>query len=147
MGISVVPRDDVLDARTIPVGLRRFRIELSPSKPRGRLRFSIAHTLFPDCAETIHNQQHMVVMKENDWQLELLCNIGATEFLMPVGTEIDSETPITIDNIIRLQRQFDVSTEAITIRLIKVTKSSARCLPQRGYLKKQTLPLTLSTIA
>ena len=126
MGISVVPRDDVLDARTIPVGLRRFRIELSPSKPRGRLRFSIAHeiahTLFPDCAETIHNQQHMVVMKENDWQLELLCNIGATEFLMPVGTEIDSETPITIDNIIRLQRQFDVSTEAITIRLIKVTK-------------------------
>ena len=26
MGISVVPRDDVLDARTIPVGSRRFRI-------------------------------------------------------------------------------------------------------------------------
>ena len=125
MGISVVPRDDVLDARTIPVGSRRFRIEFSPSKPRGRLRFSIAHeiahTLFPDCAETIHNRQHMVVMKENDWQLELLCNIGAAEFLMPVGTEIDSETPVTIDNIIRLQRQFDVSTEAITIRLIKVT--------------------------
>lgn len=126
LGIPVVPRDDVLDARTIPVGSRRFRIEFNPNKPRGRLRFSIAHeiahTLFPDCAETVHNRQHMVAMREDDWQLELLCNIGAAEFLMPVGTEIDSETPVTIDNIIRLQRQFDVSTEAVTIRLIKVAK-------------------------
>ena len=63
----------------------------------------------------------MIQMREDDWQLELLCNIAAAEFLMPVGTEIDSSTPVTIDNVIRLQRQFDVSTEAISIRLVKVT--------------------------
>lgn len=124
-GISVVPRSDILDARTIPIGSRRFRIEFNPSRPHGRLRFSvaheIAHTLFPDCAVTIRNREHMIQMRDDDWQLELLCNIAAAEFLMPAGTEIESSTPVTIDNVIRLQRQFDVSTEAISIRLVKVT--------------------------
>lgn len=124
-GIPVVPRSDILDARTVPIGSRRFRLEFNPSRPHGRLRFSIAHeiahTLFPDCAETIRNREHMIQMSEDDWQLELLCNIAAAELLMPVGTEIESSTPVTIDNVIRLQRQFDVSTEAISIRLVKVT--------------------------
>jgi hypothetical protein len=40
---------------------------------------------------------------------------------MPVGGEIDPQTPVTIDNLLRLQREFDVSTEAISIRIVKIT--------------------------
>jgi len=125
-GIPVIPREDVLDARIIPVGLHKLQIEFNPNRSRGRLRFSIAHeishTLFPDCLERIRNRELRTRISEDDWQLELLCNIAAAEFLMPVGNEIDSLTPITIDNVLRLQKEFNVSTEAISIRLAKITK-------------------------
>src|SRR5690606_9210375 len=52
--IEAIPKHDVGDARTVPVGRSGFRIEFNPSRPRERLRYSvaheIAHTLFPDCA-------------------------------------------------------------------------------------------------
>ncbi len=125
LGLRTIPREDVLDARTVPAGSRRLQIEFNPNRSRGRLRFSvaheIAHTLFPDCFESIRNRELHTRISEDDWQLELLCNIAAAEFLMPVGSEIDSRSPITIDNILRLQKEFDVSTEAISIRLAKIT--------------------------
>lgn len=125
LGIRTIPREDVFDARIVPAGSRRLQIEFNPNRSRGRLRFSvaheIAHTLFPDCFESIRNRELHTRISEDDWQLELLCNIAAAEFLMPVGSEIDSRSPITIDNILRLQKEFDVSTEAISIRLAKIT--------------------------
>lgn len=124
-GIPTVPREDVLDARIVPLGSQKAQIEFNPNRPRGRLRFSIAHeiahTLFPDYIENIRNRGKANTTVNDDWQLELLCNIVAAEFLMPVGNEIDSKTPVTVDNILRLQKEFDVSTEAISIRLAKVT--------------------------
>ncbi len=123
--IPTIPREDVLDARIVPAGSRRVQIEFNPSRPRGRLRFSIAHeiahTLFPDCSESVRNRGQATETRDDDWQLELLCNIAAAEFLMPVRGEIDPKTPITIDNLLRLQKEFDVSTEAISIRLAKIT--------------------------
>ncbi len=123
--IPTMPREDVLDARIVSAGSQRLQIEFNPNRPRGRVRFSIAHeiahTLFPDCIESTRNRGQMAVTRDDDWQLELLCNLAASEFLMPVGDEIDSKTPITIDSLLRLQKQFDVSTEAISIRLAKVT--------------------------
>jgi len=123
--IPTIPREDVLDARMIPMGSHRAQIEFNPNKTRGRLRFSIAHeiahTLFPDCIENVRNRGQLTAIRNDDWQLELLCNIAAAEILMPVGSEIDPQTPITIDNLLRLQKEFDVSTEAISIRLVKIT--------------------------
>jgi O-acetyl-ADP-ribose deacetylase (regulator of RNase III) len=123
--IPTIPREDVLDARIIPSGPQRVQIEFNPNRPRGRVRFSIAHeiahTLFPDCIENVRSRGQTMVARNDDWQLELLCNIAAAEFLMPVGGEIDSSTPVTIDNLVRLQKEFDVSTEAISVRLAKVT--------------------------
>ena len=123
--ISTIPREDVLDARILPTGSQRLQIEFNPNRPRGRTRFSvaheIAHTLFPDCVESTRNRSKKVESREDDWQLELLCNVAASEFLMPAGGEIDSKTPVNIDNLLRLQKQFDVSTEAISIRLAKLT--------------------------
>lgn len=123
--IPTIPREDVLDARIVPAGSQRARIEFNPNRTRGRLRFSIAHeiahTLFPDCVENVRNREQMTVIRDDNWQLELLCNIAAAEILMPVGSEIDPQTPVTIDNLLRLQKEFDVSTEAISIRLAKIT--------------------------
>lgn len=123
--IPTIPREDVLDAQLIPLGSQKAQIEFNPNRPRGRIRFSIAHeighTLFPDYIENVRNRGRAIATRNDDWQLELLCNIAAAEFLMPVGEEIDSKTPITIDNLLRLQKEFDVSTEAISIRLAKVT--------------------------
>jgi len=123
--IPTIPHEDVLDARIIPAGSQRLQIEFNPNRPRGRQRFSIAHeiahTLFPDCIENVRNRGQTTATRDDDWQLELLCNIAAAEFLMPVGNEIDSKTPVTIDNLLRLQKEFDVSMEAISIRLAKIT--------------------------
>jgi hypothetical protein len=123
--ISTTPREEVLDARILPTGSQRLQIEFNPNRSRGRTRFSIAHeiahTLFPDCVESTRNRSRRTETGTDDWQLELLCNVAASEFLMPTGGEIDSKTPVNIDNLMRLQKQFDVSTEAISTRLAKMT--------------------------
>jgi len=147
-GIRAIPREDVFDARIVPAGSSRLQIEYNPNRSRGRLRFSvaheIAHTLFSDCFESVRNRELHTRISEDDWQLELLCNIAAAEFLMPVGNEIDSRTPITIDNILRLQKEFDVSTEAISIRLAKITNepctvfAAARILDEESATSYRT---------
>jgi len=141
-GISVIPREDVLDARTIPVGLHKFQIEFNPNRSLGRLRFSIAHeishTLFPDCLERIRNRELHTRTSGDDWQLELLCNIATAEFLMPVGNELDSLTPVTIDNVLLLQKKFDVSTEAISIRLAKITNEPCTILAAARILDDES---------
>ena len=124
--IGISPNDDLLDARIVPIGIDRFHIEFNPNRPHGRIRYSIAHeiahTLFPDCADTIRNRMDVGQASDDEWQLELLCNIGAAELLMPSGNIDLEDEPIAIDNILRLRRNFDVSTEAILLRMVKLTK-------------------------
>ncbi|MFC2017216.1 ImmA/IrrE family metallo-endopeptidase [Chloroflexota bacterium] len=125
--ITVIPRDDINDARILPSGLQQFKIEFNPNKPRGRMRFSIAHeiahSLFPDCAENTRNRSRTGLIRNDDWQLELLCNIAAAEMLMPIGTALDLyHEPMDIDNILRLQHTYEVSLEAISLRLIRITE-------------------------
>jgi IrrE N-terminal-like domain len=124
--ISVEPCQDVMDARIVPIGGGKFRIEFNPNRSRARINFSVAHeiihTLFPDCAEAIRNRFTHAEMKSNDWQLEVLCNVGAAEILMPVGSfKFDDTAPISIDTVIALQRKFCVSTEAVLLRTAKLT--------------------------
>jgi hypothetical protein len=126
--IPVVPRADIRDARTVPQGDFGVCIEYNPTRPRGRLRYSvaheIAHTLFPDCAERIRNRSARQELQGDDWQLEMLCNLGAAEFLMPIGSLQSQPTEeLSIDRVLELRSQFDVSTEAILIRSVNVTET------------------------
>src|SRR6266404_3744114 len=83
--VPVVPREDIRDARTIPGVGGKVTIEFNPNRPRGRVRFSVAHelahTLFPDCVERIRNRTARTETEHHDAELETLCNLAAAELL------------------------------------------------------------------
>lgn len=126
MGILVRPNASVPDARIFEVDGETV-IEFNPNKPSGRVNFSIAHeiahTFFGDWREKTRNRARDTDEYQN-WQLEMLCNIGAAEILMPLGSfPQDAARVDSIESIMELRRKFDVSTEAILIRLAKISKS------------------------
>jgi O-acetyl-ADP-ribose deacetylase (regulator of RNase III) len=126
LGIQVVPRDDLPDARTVPVGTRGVRIEFNPNRPAGRLRYSmaheIAHTLFEDCYEAVRNRDRSAHGGDT-WQLELLCNIAASEIVMPIGLADDlAARSLSVDHLMQLRKHYDVSIEAIFIRAARLTR-------------------------
>jgi Zn-dependent peptidase ImmA (M78 family)/O-acetyl-ADP-ribose deacetylase (regulator of RNase III) len=114
---------DVIDARTIS-NEKGPRIQFNPTQPRERLRFSIAHeiahALFPDVGDA---PRHRGGDRSNpdDWQLEMLCNLAAAEFVMPMGSLPPRNQLPRIEELIKECRRFDVSIEAFLIRITKVT--------------------------
>jgi O-acetyl-ADP-ribose deacetylase (regulator of RNase III) len=128
LGIGVVPKDDVADARTVPVG-PGFRIEFNPNRPKGRVRYSIAHeiahTLFPDCAKRVRNRVAHEGLTQEDRELEALCNIAAAEFLMPMGSfPVLTGHDLAMGPLSELRRTFEVSMEAVFIRAVQLTSNS-----------------------
>lgn len=121
LGIPIEADVGVQDAQIVPTkdGLR---IKYNPTQPRERLRFSIAHevahTLFPDCADSVRNRGGDKSLHD-DWQLEMLCNIAAAEFVMPVGSLQQTSTVPSLEQLLIDRRKFDVSAEAYLIRIAK----------------------------
>lgn len=125
--LTVTANADIPEARTINAGRDRLRIEFNPNRPRGRMRYSlaheIAHTLFSDCGERVRNRGAHEDQLPDDWQLEALCNIAAAEFLMPVGSFPTLNPPdLNIDNLMKIRKAFDVSAEALLLRAIQVAE-------------------------
>lgn len=125
MQIDVVPRENLYDARVVS-GAAGATIEFNPTRPRGRVRFSVAHelahTFFPDFEETTRYRSSPTAAPSDEWQLELLCNIAASELLMPVGSFTDlKHEPLEIERLMELRKSFDVSTEALLLRVAKLT--------------------------
>jgi O-acetyl-ADP-ribose deacetylase (regulator of RNase III) len=127
LGIDVVPSEDIRDARVIfAAEPSRFQIEYNPNRPPYRIRFSlaheIAHTLFADCGQFIRNRLARHELTGDDWQLEMLCNIAASELLMPVSSfpTLKDEMP-SIDGLMNLRNTFDVSAEAVLLRFARST--------------------------
>ena len=125
--IRVEANSDVADARTITVG-GKIRIEFNPTRPRERVRFSIAHeiahTLFDDVAEPPRHRGGSGSASD-EWQLEMLCNLAAAEFVMPLGSLPPSERLPKIEQLMLDRRKFDVSAEAYLIRVVKTTAEPA----------------------
>lgn len=127
--IDVIPREDIRDARTLPKPDSTYQIEFNPHRSRGRVRYSIAHeiahTFFPDCAEAIRNRVAKEEQEGDEWQLEMLCNIAAAEIIMPLGTFPDlRREKADLDELMRLRHEYDVSTEALLLRYIRLTAQS-----------------------
>ena len=124
LDIELVARQDLDDARLVTVE-DRPRIEFNPARRAARVRFSIAHEighfLFPDYAVR-PRYRDPTKRRGDDWQLEMLCNIAAAEFLMPVGAFPIAETDeLSLTHLLDLRRQFGVSTEALLRRAVKLT--------------------------
>jgi hypothetical protein len=126
--IGVEPREDVPDARTVHVG-GRFLIQYNPTRSPARVRFSICHeithTIFPDCAAQVRNRGTHEGMEADARQLESLCDVGAAELLMPIGSfreELEKQT-LSVDALLGMKEQFKVSIEALLLRVIKLTET------------------------
>lgn len=122
LGVQIVANSSVADARLVvtPSGPR---IEFNPQQPRERVRFSIAHEiahlLFPDWSEQIRNRGGDKT--PDNWQLEMLCNLAASEFVLPIGS-LSAVTDIPpIEDLMRKRRDYDVSAEAFLTRLAKIS--------------------------
>lgn len=124
--VNVIPSEEVRDARTTYLS-GKFQVEFNPNRSQSRVRYSIshelAHILFPDCKEQTRHRATHEEMRNDEWQLEMLCNIGASEFLMPIGSfpELQSQS-LSVDSLLDLRATFEVSVEALLLRFIKLTK-------------------------
>jgi O-acetyl-ADP-ribose deacetylase (regulator of RNase III) len=121
--------EDVRDARTLHAGGGRFLIQYNPKQPLVRIRFSICHeithTIFPDCAVRVQNRGTHEGMEPDEWQLESLCDVGAAELLMPIGSfkeELEKES-LSLDPLLNLKDKLQVSAEALLLRIIKLTQA------------------------
>jgi O-acetyl-ADP-ribose deacetylase (regulator of RNase III) len=125
--LTVIPREDVRDARTLVGPNGRLRIEYNPNRSRERVRFSLAHeithTLFDDCADRVRHRGHHDESEPDGWQLEVLCHVGGAEILMPAGS-LPKMDNLDVDALLRSRAAYDVSPEAYFLRMVQVTAGS-----------------------
>src|SRR5260370_4105471 len=130
LGIEVAPSKDVVDAQILTAKGGTLRIVFNPDRPAARINYSVAHELghsiFPDCAEIVRNRVRPSGAKRDEWQLEMLCNVAAAEILMPVGTLRTEDLKPEVDRLLELRQRYAVSSEAVLLRMLRLT--SASCL-------------------
>jgi len=136
-GIKLLPTEEILEARTRSDAEGKFTIDFNPQRPAARMRYSIAHeighTLFTDCAAAIRNRSTHQEMKEDEWQLELLCNVAAAEILMPFGTfQEDLSVRPSTTLVLDLRRKYLVSCEAVVNRLLRLSTYPCIAFLARG---------------
>lgn len=128
LGIGLSARHDLVDAR-IRSTASGMVLDYNPSRPRGRLRFSIAHELahsrFDDVGDRTRFRSaagSVAAADSDDWELELVCDVIASELLMPADI-IDGLLTIDpdIDFLMEYRRKMDVSTEALLRRIVRGT--------------------------
>lgn len=146
MGITVQPaKEDIrADARIFPDATGQLLLEYNPATPRQRIRFSICHeiihTFFPDCYEQARHRGNKAQFDPVHAEFEKLCNIGAAELLMPWDdfTNRMNIRPIDGSLILRLQEDFDVSTEACLNRVVDLSeRTCALVMFEEKYSKKE----------
>lgn len=121
--VPVIPRPDIRDAQTVPGPGGTPVIEYNPNRPRTRIRFSIfhelAHTLFPDCTAQVRHRLFHAQTSTADQELEMLCNLAAAEFLLPIGSvqEDISKLEVSVDTALKLRTKYEASVEAVLLRL------------------------------
>jgi O-acetyl-ADP-ribose deacetylase (regulator of RNase III) len=121
LGATTSANASIADARLL-ASAHGPVVEYNPQQARERVRFSIAHEvahmLFPDWADEVRNRGGSP--SPDDWQLEMLCNIAASEFVLPIGSLPQGFSTASIEDLMIERRRYDVSAEAFLIRFAKV---------------------------
>lgn len=140
LGIELQAKDELEDAQIRPRDGARPRasdpdlasraaglvIDYNPSRPRGRLRFSIAHELghlcFPDVSGGVHQRSRAGALEHpghDEWETELLCNLIASDLLLP-DNALDGlvNVGLDLDFLMESRRRWDISTEALLRRFV-----------------------------
>lgn len=137
------------DAELAPVDRGRVAIRVNPDRPETRKRFSvgheIAHTFFPNyetktwCRTDARHRR-----RENpDEYLEMLCDIGSSELLMPQPWFNDDASRVTTAaDLLILAQTYGVSREAMLRRFAENHSSAAAAVFFSWKLK----PIQLKTV-
>ncbi len=113
-------RDVPYDACIEPLGNTYkdgFRLVINKAKPATRSRFSVAHEIFHTAFYELVPELKFLPHKA-DASEEYLCNMGATEMLMPAADVAirDTDRP-SLETLEKLAETYIVSVEAMLIRL------------------------------
>lgn len=107
-----------------------FRIiRYNPARPASRQNFSIAHeithTIFEPGPQRVCRRE--VPADEPGQFLETLCDVGASELLMPYDAFCRDYAAVgfTVDGVEQLANQYGASREAIANRMVKI--NNRRC--------------------
>jgi len=126
--IDVLPNDAISEAQLIPLTAKRVRIEYNPHERPSRIRFSlsheIGHTLFSDCEEAV---RHRAAKRDaNTWELEFLCDIAASEILLPYGIFVQDAKAASprMRDLLSLVDRYQASLEAVLLRFAETSEDS-----------------------
>lgn len=110
------------EAQIVPIN-GQFELQFRSDVANTRLNFTIcheiAHTLFPDCADMIHQRNTQRKSFDPDKEVEYLCDIGAAEILMPTpyfDNDLKNEG-ITLQAVPILAQRYSASREAVIRRI------------------------------
>ena len=124
--IDVLPNDSIIDSRIITLQNKYLQIEYNPFQKPERINFSlsheIGHALFSDCRDSIRNRE--TERNVNNWELEFLCNVAASEILLPYAyfSEEVNKVELTIEELIKISNKYNASLEAIFLRVTEVSE-------------------------
>ena len=115
------------DAELHPTSDGNLVIRYNPVRPKTRQNFSIAHeishTFFPPFQDKV-NARCKVEKYDSHSELEILCDLGASEILLP-SPEFDSavaQSGISLTSLKDLSTRYEASLEATAIRMMRIAQ-------------------------
>jgi hypothetical protein len=142
LGIQIEPSEMDMDrdALLIPRSDGGLLLRFNPRRPQSRINFTlcheIVHTFFPDAYTQIHARGP----ENTPCPVELLCDLGAAELLMPREDflQLQSAHGSGLRSVAPLSRSFGASREPVIRRLAALaTRPSAAIFLRLGLRKEE----------
>lgn len=131
------------EAQLTPLPGRQLLLEFNPDRAEGRRNFSIchevAHTLFDDCYEIVHQRRAAPKRTGPEDEVEYLCQVGAAEFLMPAEDFAGDllKRAFSLRSVLSLVDRYRASREAVLRRMVGLAKQPCAVV----FLSERLSPL------